>query len=69
MRNDIAEFERNIRTNRDEADKLNSELEALKEQVKKQNDTHASIGAAWEKAEAEAKALEADIESINQIGW
>ena len=69
MHNYIAEFERNIGAKQDEAAKLNGELEAPREQVKKQNDTHASIGAAWEKAEAEAKALEADIESINQIGW
>ena len=68
MQNDIAETERNIRTKQAEIDKLKGELETLKEQTKKQTDTLAQIKAAWEKAEAEAKALEATVQNNNQSG-
>gem|GEM_PF-2564328 len=61
LQNDIADTERNIRTKQAEINKLNAELEALKEQTKKQTDTLAQIKAAWEKAEAEAQTLEATI--------
>jgi len=42
-------------------------LETLKEQTKKQTYTLTQIKTAWEKAEAEAKALEATIQN-NQGG-
>ena len=65
FQNDIAETESNIRTKQAEIDKLKGELETFKEQTKKQTDTLAQIKAAWEKAEAEAKALEATVHNYN----
>ncbi|MCL2080092.1 MAG: protein phosphatase 2C domain-containing protein [Oscillospiraceae bacterium] len=66
LQNDIAETEHNIKTKQAEIEKLNTELETLKEQTKKQTDTLAQIKAAWEKAKAEAQALEAII--LNKQG-
>ena len=68
LQSDIAETERKIETKQAEIDKLRSEVETLKEQTKKQTDTLAQIKAAWEKAEAEAKALEEAIQNNNQSG-
>jgi len=62
VHNNIAETESNIRAKKTEIDKLKGELEPLKEQSRKQTDTLSIIKAAWEKAEAEAKALEASIQ-------
>lgn len=67
-KNDIAETERNIRAKQAEIDKLKGELETLKEQNKKQTDTLNTIKAAWERAEAEAIALEAILQNNNQDG-
>jgi chromosome segregation ATPase len=63
LQNDIAETEHIISAKQTKIDKLKGELETLKEQTRKQNDTLGTIKAAWEKAEAEAKAFEASIQN------
>jgi predicted nucleic acid-binding Zn-ribbon protein len=61
---EIADIKQEYQGKQKEIVKLNDELETLKEQTKKQTDTLTAIREAWEKAEAEAVALEDKIKNI-----
>ncbi|MCL2051840.1 MAG: protein phosphatase 2C domain-containing protein [Lachnospiraceae bacterium] len=68
LQDEIAATDRNISSKQAEVSKLQAEYETLKEQTKKQTDTLAQIKAAWEKAEAEAVALNATIQNSHCEG-
>jgi len=61
---EITKTDNLIKEKKMEIDKLNSELESLKEQTKKQTDTLDAVRTAWEKAEKEAHEIEASIKKI-----